>query len=217
MKKVLTLILSVSTLISYSQPSNSSVSIKLKNLTGDYGDDMRPVVEKAFRIASIILNSEEFKSDFSKLSFSCDSYCKGCEKIKLNSEGRIDGKTILNKLYEESNVQMSLELRKKGHALGETSEGSYQTIAWVENIREDMPEFESDFSYALAVNLCHEYMHQIGFCHLYCAGWLCPKKDRLREVNGKPDPKFFKGDVTYYVGWRAFYILEKWNSEKKVL
>jgi len=177
---------------------------------------MRPTADSAFKIASAILSSPEFQNEISNMTFKCDSYCDGCKNIE-NANGRISGGEVLSRLFKESNVAITLDLRESGGPLGETSEGSYYTKAWYESIRSDMPEFNFSFAYGLAVNLCHEYMHQVGFCHLYCTGYWpkCSKKYRLNEENHKPDPKFINDDVTYRVGWSAFYILKKWKEDGK--
>ncbi|MDR3007213.1 MAG: hypothetical protein LBV59_04720 [Sphingobacterium sp.] len=218
MKKIILLLyfLTFSSVV-WSQVDKKIINIKLKNLICRYTADMGPTVEKAFRIATAIFNSDEFQKEISNSNFKCDSYCQGCSLISLDNQGRISGEEVLRRLFAERDVAITLELKERGGALGETTPGSYYTKAWYKNILEDMPELADDFSYGLAVNICHEYMHQVGFCHIYCTGWMWPKSRRLVERDGKPDPKFIDDDVTYKVGWVAYYILKKWVEEKKVM
>lgn len=164
---------------------------------------------KAFELVNEVFNSEEFQQEIGKMNFDCESYCDGCQ----DSKSRISGDEVLNKLFGKPEVVLKLILEKRGSALGATSKNATTTTAWYKNIVDDMPELP--FAYALAANLCHEYMHTVGFCHIYCTGWRCSKDKRLRESGGKPDAKFIKDDVTYKVGWLAYYILLDKHKQKK--
>lgn len=194
---------------------NRTISITLDASKASYFTTdpiIRKQVDSAFKMATVIFNSAEFQKEIGNMTFNCKSYCKGCTKIPAASEGRISGKTVLDTLFKERDVKMGFELKEKDGPLGLTSPGAYFTTAWYGPIQENMPEFHS-FAYALTANLCHEYMHQVGFCHLYCmGGWLCNPKKRLNEKNNKPDEKFIGEDVTYKVGWAVYYILMDWKK-----
>jgi len=71
-----------------------------------------------------------------------------------------------------------------------------------------MPELP--FSYGLAVNLCHEYMHEIGYCHIFDGV-------QVDEFGGKPDPDWFHKDLAYTIGWIAYYIALDWHQKGKPL
>jgi hypothetical protein len=217
MNKLLIILFLISSITLIGQTPNRVVKIGMKSFVCGFRNDMEPTAQRAFRIATAIFNSPEFQKEISDMSFSCESYCKGCKSISLNNQNRISGEEVLNKLFSERSVEMTLELKKSGSALGETRAGAYYTTAWHDNIQADMPEFNFDFAYALAINICHEYMHQVGFCHLYCTGWTCAKKNRLNEPNGNPDPKFIEEDVTYKVGWAAYHILINWHKDNRVI
>ena len=59
---------------------------------------------------------------------------------------------------------------------------------------------------SFTVNVCHEYMHQVGYCHIY---------NELNRPNGKPDSRYINDDVTYRVGWEAYYLV-KWFEDKVI-
>jgi len=173
---------------------------------------IRAQVDSAFKIATAVLNAAEFQQVIGNMAFHCKSYCAGCSKIDTNSTGRISGKTVLDTLFKEPNIQLGFELKEKNGPLGLTTPGTSSTTAWYEPIRESMPELHS-FAYALAVSLCHEYTLRAGFCRLYCiGGWLCNPKKRLNEKNNKPDERFIGEDVTYKVRWAAYYLLMDWKK-----
>lgn len=176
------------------------------------------VADSAFKIATKILNSPEFKEEILKIDFNCESYSKGCVEI-ATTNNRIKGAEVMKRIFSEKEVTLTLVIKSNSNGpLGETKLGSFKTTAWRGTILDNMKEFGGSFAYGLAVNICHEYMHHLYFQHLYCTGtFKCPKEDRLNEPNyGKdPDPRFINEDITYKVGWVAFYILEKWKNEKK--
>lgn len=174
---------------------------------------IRKQVDSAFKMASAVLNSAEFQQAIGSMTFNGKSYCNGYTKTPAGTVDRIPGKMVLDSIFREPTVTMGFELKEKDGPLGLTAPGAYHTTAWYESIQDNMPAFHS-FAYALAASLCHEYMHQVGFCHMYCVGgWLCPPHKRLNEKNGKPDPRFMTEDVTYKVGWTAYHILMNWKKE----
>ncbi|AWH83861.1 hypothetical protein HYN59_01450 [Flavobacterium album] len=191
--------------LSYATPR--SIIIKYDPDSKLFDPRFKKDAEEAFRLVNVIFNSQEFQYQVSKLSFDCKSYCDGCRNIQTIN-GRISGNQVLDKLFSKPEVAIKLILERSGSSLGETSPGSSTTYAWYENIKDNMPDLS--FAQALAVNICHEYMHTIGFCHTYCTGsWpFCPGKRKLNEEGDDPDPKFMNQDVTYTIGWLAYYILK---------
>lgn len=199
------------------QQGQFQINLKLDETKSQYFDPRyKADVIEAFRLANLIFNSDEFQKEIATITLDYNSYCKWNRHD--GRSGRISGEEILSRLFRGQHVVLAINLQKSGSALGETTDSSYLTTAWYDNIVADMDEFP--FSYGLAVNLCHEYMHQVGFCHLYCTQiWpLCPGNRKLREPKGgkEPDPKFFDKDVTYRVGWSAYYLLKKWKEEGKL-
>ena len=100
--------------------------------------------------------------------------------------------------------------------LGKTIPTNNYTTAFYNNIKDDMCNLP--FAVGLAVNLCHEYMHHVCFCH--------PKNPRDR-VWRKPassikcddelyDPENYTTDVAYRIGWIGYDILLRWYKEGKL-
>ena len=165
------------------------------------------VVDSAFIIANAVFNSVEFRALFDSVTFPywnhcIIEYCAANRKYAGNET--INGKTILDSLFAQSDVAMTIFFKKKSpSSLGATCPKTYETTAYCENIRADMPNLP--LSYAIAANLCHEYMHQVGFCHL---------KNSFKQPDDEhPDPEGFKTDIAYFVGWESYYILTKWYKE----
>jgi hypothetical protein len=169
-----------------------------------FDSSLKTSADSAFYISNTIFNSEEFQDSIRNLSFRHSSYCKTCKKNVPDNGQRISGTTVLDSLFKEDSVVMTMNLQKSGSGLGSTCPGQYYTNAYYENIKENMKELP--FAYALAVNLCHEYMHQVGFCHLY---------GKLNEPNNTPDMRYINDDVSYRVGWIAYYLVVNWVNEKK--
>lgn len=204
-----TIILFLVTTFSFGQAHHITIKCDTDNSTF-FNERYRADAIRAFELVNEVFNSKEFQQEISNMDFSCESYCDGCS----GNVRRISGVEVLNKLFSKQEVSLKLILNKKGGALGETINNSTTTKAWYKNIVQNMPELP--FAYALASNLCHEYMHTVGFCHIYCTGWRCPSDKKLKEIGEKPDEKFIKEDVTYKVGWLAYYILyDKYKQTKK--
>lgn len=207
MKYIILPLLLISSLMDYSQADQFHIDLQPDEKNTTYFDPKyKPDVLKAFQLANFIFNSKAFQEEIRSVHLDYNSYCP--QHRQPGRSGQISGEEILKRLFKEKQVLIAMHLKKSGGALGETSDSSYHTTAWHDNIVADMPELP--FAYGLAVNLCHEYMHQVGFCHLYCTAWIC-KGNRLKEPKGgkEPDPVFFNKDVTYRVGWIAYYHILK--------
>lgn len=174
------------------------------------------VADSAFRIVSAVFNSQLFQKQVLDTDFKCDGYCSGCA-VTPHTGGRIPGTFVMERIFKDPRVSMVLDLDYRGGALGETLVNSDTTTAYYWDITNNMRGDGMSFAYQLAVNLCHEYMHRVGFCHLYCAAGEkdCPPQDQLDEPDGgeRPDPKFIHDDVTYAVGWIAFHILRSHRED----
>jgi hypothetical protein len=182
-----------------------SIQIKLiEDKSYFFDEKYRDTAINAFRIMTAIYSSQEFQDSVSKIDFKCKSFAAGCNRIELTN-GRIEGKTVLNLLFKRNVANIKLILKENGGALGETYVNTDTTNTYFNPIRDDMKTIP--FTYALAVNLCHEYMHSIGFQHLYCSGFFC--LNHLSEHGDDPDPKFINDDVTYRVGWIAYRIMQR--------
>lgn len=164
-------------------------------------------IDSALIITDAVFNSDTFQNKISQLSFNYSSYCKGktsCRKNEKDKGIRIVGEDVLKDLFREQDVQISIFVEKDGNALGSTCPNKYAITMYYNNIMTNMDEDSMPPSYKLAVNLCHEYMHQIGYCHIY---------GNLREIGGNPDSRYINQDVTYTIGWEVYYILKDWYSK----
>lgn len=170
-----------------------------------FNEKYRDTARIAYKIVSAVFNSSEFQTQLKTLTFRCDSYAAGCGILQENG-GRIPGNVILQMLLKSTDVTDTLHVIESGGALGDTNVGHNETNTYYKQILADMPELP--FTYSLAVNICHEYMHSLGFHHLYCSG-PNPFCRHLKERNGQPDPYFYKEDVTYRIGWMAYEILKR--------
>src|SRR5258708_38328995 len=73
--------------------------------------------------------------------------------------------------------------------LGATCPATDSVTSYFANIECDMSS-DLPFPYAYGVHLCHEFMHDVGYCHTD-----------------------HKDDVAEEVGWIAFYFINKWYHE----
>jgi hypothetical protein len=157
-------------------------------------------IDSAFSIMTAVFNSTEFRSAIEKANFRCNNRC--CQNCQQNNTV-IDNKEILDSLFKELNVSMTIKLKQKcRNKLGATNYKEYKTIACLANIKADMPQLP--LSYALAVNLCHECMHHIGFYH--------SSYDLSDIDNDTPNPNGYKNDIAYHVGWDVYRLLKKWHD-----
>lgn len=162
--------------------------------------------DEAFQIASEVLNSAEFKQDMEKEVFVYHNHCKSCLEVVAPRPEKISGKEVLETLFKKPKENLSLILipGESDGPLGETcpawTNPAHETTTYYNAINYNMKELE--FRYRLAVNICHEYMHLIGYCH--------PDDLGTEPDNGaRPNATDFKNDIAYHVGWEAYYILLK--------
>lgn len=180
-----------------------SFSIRMNDFKCSFADSLKHPSEQAFELINKIFDSQEFKDSLSKLSFSSSNYCNGFK----NRLAVISGQSILNELQKHSADSLKLIMKWSNGALGETVPFKNYTTAYYSNIKTDMCNLP--FFYALSVNLCHEYMHHIGYCH--------PRdpKDRVyrKPKNGNAcedelyDPISYSQDIAYRVGWIVYDML----------
>ncbi len=189
------------------------ISITKKTGSHNYRDDMQfaESSDSAFKIMSFLLSSPEFRTAISALRFPHSSYCRG-----YGNRGSIDGTDILTVLYRRQADSLKLVIEDSSDALGNTFAGSDSTTAFYKPIYNDMCHLP--FSVALAVNLCHEYMHRLGYCHQHK-----PHEHTYRTpptgdkcTDEKYDPDAYSRDVAYRVGWIAYDILNTLYKEQKL-
>jgi hypothetical protein len=161
------------------------------------------VADQALRIASAILSSKEFRDSLAKRDFKYQNLCEKCGANREEGQPRITGQAVLTQLYKKNRQTLNLDMRKTGFPppagnecflQGKTCPGEHYITSYYKNIMCEMGE-AFPFEYAYGVHLCHEYMHDIGYCHT----------DR-------------KDDVAETAGRIAFNIMNSWyKSGKKIL
>lgn len=184
---------------------NPQVNISLGPKSIFFDSSYKKDAVEAFKIASDILNSSAFQDAIKKSSFVYPNHCLTCKILDERSDHHFFGQTVLDSLYKHNVASLNLDLEEnepKG-ALGSTcpywdnedtiSRANYQAIYI------DMKELP--FKYRLAVNLCHEYMHYIGFCH--------PDAIDRQPDDDTPAPIAYRDDVAYKAGWVAYFIAVK--------
>lgn len=153
--------------------------------------------DHALRIASYLLNSKEFQDSLSKRDFDYHNICVECDANKEKDKPRISGKEILNKLFLKQEAKLILILLKVSKpplfgycfGLGFTCPNTDTITSYYKNINCDMSK-TLPFDYAYGVHICHEYMHNIGYCH-------------TNHID----------DVAEATGWIAFHFINKWYQE----
>ena len=172
---------------SHAQQDTRKISVSLSKYKCRFRTDLKPNADSAFKIMTRVFNSDEFKSAIKLLNFPCYNYCKSC-----TTQTNISGYDVLNHIFNKKEDSLFLFIKKKGGALGRTKPFNVRTTAYYKNIMSDMCNLP--FSAALAVNLCHEYMHHVGFCHLNN-----PKENEYRKPrNGNlcEDEKYSSSSYT---------------------
>ncbi len=197
--------------------AQQKISINMRNFTC-YDESLKQQYKaesvKAFAVASDLFSSQEFQDSLQKLSFPVKTLCKSCGPGRKSFQRGISGEQVLSILFNKKSDFLDLDMQKKSGALGATVPCQSLTTAYYQNIYNDMCHLPADIR--LAVNLCHEYMHHIGFCHEQN-----PKDTTLRLMVKKDncrieyyDPISYKNDVAYRVGWIAYDILNRKYGNK---
>ncbi|SEW40448.1 hypothetical protein [Chitinophaga arvensicola] len=154
---------------------------------------------KALKIASLLLNSNEFQDSIIKRKFPYSNFCLGCDNSKDIVGDSILGQTILDSIFRRSAVGLKLVLKIQGKlpfwgrcfGLGNTCPNKDSITSFYKNIRCDMGK-ELPFTYAYGIHICHEFAHNVGFCH----------------TDNNVDH-----DITEAVGWIAYYFVKKWYDD----
>jgi hypothetical protein len=165
------------------------IAFNLKSDSYFFDESLRDDALSALKIAVRVLNAKEFQDTIKKLDFMYENHCNGCgDNEDGNGKPRIKGKEILDRLYREKNVDLKLVLKKCSYELGHTCPNEYLITSCFGGITRNMPDLP--FEYAYAVHICHEYMHQIGYCHTD-----------------------HKDDIAEAIGEIAYWIVEQWEEK----
>lgn len=189
-----------------------SIKITKSSQSRSFRKELDTTVDSALVLASSVFNAKEFQNRIYAMNFDSESRCLGDTSCTSNEPPRsavLPGIQVLDRLFSEPNVTLTCTLkRRSASSLGKTCPRQYSITAFYKNIMRDMSDDPMSPAYKIAVNICHEYMHQIGFCHTY---------SQISENGRTPDSRYYKKDVSYTVGWEAYYILKRWFEERKTL
>ena len=182
---------------------NSLGQINLKHIDlnrGKFISSVRAInsdtADKALKIASYLFSSKEFQDSIQKLNFPFSNNCVDCGSNSDENKRNITGRTILESIFRKTEVSLTLRLKKVGKppvmgkcfGLGNTCPNTDSITSFYRNINCDMAK-DLPFSYAYAVHLCHEFMHNVGYCH----------------TDNNVD-----NDIAESVGWIAFHFIRQW-------
>ena len=178
------------------QSAANTVTLKRAKLTSAVSGVTRDVADHALRIASFILNAKEFQDSVKKRSYDYNTICPSFRTNRTASPPAVRGQQVIDSLLRKPTATLELRMRQRGrkprknncYALGSTSGNSDLVFSNYENIMCDMGD-DFPFAYAYAVHLCHEYTHDVGYCHT----------DNSQER-----------DTAESVGWIAFHFMKKW-------
>ena len=198
MKQLFILFLIIAPLEIFGQAKYQSVELELDTLISRVSGINTDSAKKSLRIASFLFNSREFQDSILKLQFPGQNHCNGCDNDESQT-GVITGKFILDSLFRKPNQLLKLYLKKVGKipmfgkcwGLGNTCPNTDSITSFYRNINclmgDDLP-----FVYSYAVHLCHEFSHNVGFCH----------------TNNKVE-----SDIAEAIGEIAFFFINKWYHE----
>jgi len=157
------------------------------------------VADKALKIASLVFNSPEFQDSIIKLRFPYQNHCRNCAKGSRSPE-KILGQVILDSLLRDQSPKLILNMLPYGKkprgnkcfGLGKTCPDTYEITSYHDNI-DCLMGHELPFACAYAIHLCHEYTHNVGYCHT------------TNDV---------ETDVAEAVGEIAYDLVKKWYNTK---
>jgi hypothetical protein len=170
------------------------------------------VADSVITIANAVLNSRDFKDSLYNLIFNNASNDCKCNSKVIVVNGQVFGKDAYNELFKKLAPGIALILKKgrENGPLGSTPICTTQITSYVKAVTGNMPKISE--ANAIAVNVCHEYFHSLGYCHTY---------EKLSENDRRPDGdainwEVYNEDITYRIGWMVYDILDRWiNVEHK--
>lgn len=183
----------------FGQVASQTVTLKRATLNSRASQVTNDVADHALRIASYILSSQEFQDSVRRRSYDYKNVCDGCGPTNGPSKPDLQGSQIVNSLLRTPSVTLTLTVKPLGKrpmlgkcfGLGSTCPNTNSILSFYQNIMCDMGN-DFPFEYAYAVHLCHEYTHNVGYCHT----------DNSQER-----------DVAESIGWIAFHYMKKWYDK----
>ena len=184
------------TLNLFGQTNLKHINLRSSNFISAVKAVTSDTADRALTIASYLFNSKEFQGSIQKLNFPFSNNCVDCGTNSEENKPNITGQTILESIFRKAEVDLVICLKRVGKppvlgvcfGLGNTCPNTDSITSFYRNIKCDMAK-DLPFSYAYAVHLCHEFMHNIGYCHTD------------NDVDN---------DVADAVGWIAFHFVREW-------
>jgi hypothetical protein len=181
---------------SIGQVGPHTVTLKRTKLISTANQVTPEVADHALRIASYILSSQDFQDSVSKRVYDHRNICSGCGPSAASPQRTLAGSQVLQRLLAKPTASLTLTVQPYGkkpkngkcYGLGSTCPNSDSILSYYQNIMCDMGD-DFPFAYAYAVHLCHEYTHNVGYCHT----------DNSEQR-----------DAAESVGWIAFHFLKQW-------
>ncbi len=191
--------------------SQSAIALTKKSFTGYTGGPAEIVADSILTIVNAVYNSKGFKDSLTALTFKHRGNNCHCNNDIVMTGDIIKGSDVYAHLFKVLTPKIDIVIKKHSPSgLGITPICTNHITSFKNNVASDMPELP--LSAALAVNVCHEYFHSLGYCHTYTS---------LRERDTRPDGthvnwEIYNRDVTYRIGWIVYDILNRWiNKEHK--
>ncbi len=155
MKSKFTLILIIVCQIAVAQ--QKTVELKLRTFKSKNKNVDSVLAANAIRIASLVLNSQEFRDSLNKYDFKCENYGETC------SSSRIKGSVVLDSTYRVQIFELDLIMKTCINEYGHSEEDKHYIQSCYGKLRKD--DKKLPFSYIYAYHICHEYMHIVGYYH----------------------------------------------------
>ena len=156
------------------------------------------VADHALRIASYILSKQAFQDSVAKRVYDPRNSCAGCGPSRASSQATLAGSQVVQSLLSKPTVLLTLTVQPYGkkprngrcYGLGSTCPNTDSILSFYQNIMCDMGD-DFPFEYAYAVHLCHEYTHNVGYCHT----------DNSQQR-----------DAAESIGWIAYHFMKQWYA-----
>jgi hypothetical protein len=169
----MTVLLSCALLLLTQRLAAQKITLTRTNLDSKVSAITEKEADNALRIANYIYNSKEFQDSLRKRDFAYSNICEKCNPNREPDKPRFKGQAVLDKLFSKPKPTLNLYLRKTGlpppagkecFALGFTCPDEHYITSYYKNIMCELGK-ELPFEYAYGIHICHEYMHEIGYCH----------------------------------------------------
>jgi len=167
------------------------------------------VADHVILIANMIFNSKDFKDSLTTLTFKNPENNCSCNDQVILHDDVVEGADAYTLLFKEFNPKLNIKFARgsRWKGLGVTPICTKDITSFIKAIQGNMKDLHNlNPASVIAVNLCHEYFHSLGYCHTY---------DKLIENDKRPNGgpinwQYYRDDITYRIGWIVYDILHRW-------